>query len=344
MKAAILVESNKPLVVGDIDIPSSLEFGQVLVKVHYSGICGAQINEIEALKGPDKFLPHLLGHEGSGFVEKIGNGVKNVKPGDKVVLHWRPSQGIQSETASYLWNGKKINSGWVTTFNEKAVVSENRLTKIPDDFDMRIAALFGCAVTSGFGAVNNDAQVKIGQSVLIFGIGGMGLNIAYAASLVSAYPIIGVDLYQEKIDMGKQFGLTHGIMADSTNFNKHLKEILKNKEPEIVFETTGNSKVMEKSFEITPKDGKTIFVGVPNDKISIYSLPLAFNKTLKVSHGGDSKPDQDIPRYINLIKNKKMNLDKLITHEFHLENINEAIDLFRTGQAGRILINNQKEK
>ena len=239
---------------------------------------------------------------------------------------------------------KKINSGWVTTFNEKAVVSENRLTKIPDDFDMRIAALFGCAVTSGFGAVNNDAQVKIGQSVLIFGIGGMGLNIAYAASLVSAYPIIGVDLYQEKIDMGKQFGLTHGIMADSTNFNKHLKEILKNKEPEIVFETTGNSKVMEKSFEITPKDGKTIFVGVPNDKISIYSLPLAFNKTLKVSHGGDSKPDQDIPRYINLIKNKKMNLDKLITHEFHLENINEAIDLFRTGQAGRILINNQKEK
>ncbi len=344
MKAAILVESNKPLVVGDIDIPSSLEFGQVLVKVHYSGICGAQINEIEALKGPDKFLPHLLGHEGSGIVEKIGNGVKNVKPGDKVVLHWRPSQGIQSETASYLWNGKKINSGWVTTFNEKAVVSENRLTKIPDDFDMRIAALFGCAVTSGFGAVNNDAQVKIGQSVLIFGIGGMGLNIAYAASLVSAYPIIGVDLHQEKIDMGKKFGLTHGIIADSNNFNEHLKEILKNKEPEIVFETTGNSKVMEKSFEITPKDGKTIFVGVPDNKISIYSLPLAFNKTLKVSHGGDSKPDQDIPRYINLIKNKKMNLDKLITHEFHLENINEAIDLFRTGQAGRILINNQKEK
>jgi len=344
MKAAILVESNKPLVVGDIDIPSSLEFGQVLVKVHYSGICGAQINEIEALKGPDKFLPHLLGHEGSGIVEKIGNGVKNVKPGDKVVLHWRPSQGIQSETASYLWNGKKINSGWVTTFNEKAVVSENRLTKIPDDFNMRIAALFGCAVTSGFGAVNNDAQVKIGQSVLIFGIGGIGLNIAYAASLVSAYPIIGVDLHQEKIDMGKKFGLTHGIIADSNNFNEHLKEILKNKEPEIVFETTGNSKVMEKSFEITPKDGKTIFVGVPDNKISIYSLPLAFNKTLKVSHGGDSKPDQDIPRYINLIKNKKMNLDKLITHEFHLENINEAIDLFRTGQAGRILINNQKEK
>ena len=96
--------------------------------------------------------------------------------------------------------GKKVNSGWVTTFNEKTIVSENRVTPIPKDFDMRIAALFGCAVTSAFGAVNNDANLKIGQSVLIFGIGGMGLNIAYAASLVSAYPIIGVDLHREKLN------------------------------------------------------------------------------------------------------------------------------------------------
>jgi len=100
MKAAILVKSNNPLIVQDVEIPSVLEFGQVLVEVYYSGICGAQINEIEALKGPDKFLPHLLGHEGSGVVKKIGKGVKTVNPGDKVVLHWRPSQGIQSETAN----------------------------------------------------------------------------------------------------------------------------------------------------------------------------------------------------------------------------------------------------
>ena len=343
MKAAILVKSNNPLVVQDVKIPSNLEFGQVLVKVYYSGICGAQINEIEAVKGPDKFLPHLLGHEGSGVVEKVGNGVTRVKPGDKVVLHWRPSDGIQSETASYLWNGKKVNSGWVTTFNEKAIVSENRLTKIPENFDMRVAALFGCAVTSGFGAVNNDANVKIGQSVLIFGIGGMGLNIAYAASLVSAYPIIGVDLHKEKIELGKQFGLTHGLIGNANEFKNELKKILNDKEPEVVFETTGNSKVMEKAYELTPNDGKTIFVGVPNDKISIYSLPLAFNKILKVSHGGNSKPDKDIPRYINLINNKKINFNNLITHEFNLEKINDAIKLFKTGQAGRILIKINKE-
>ncbi|MDC3089823.1 zinc-binding dehydrogenase [Candidatus Pelagibacter sp.] len=344
MKSAILVKSRKPLVVVDIDLPEKLDFGQVLVKVCFSGICGAQINEIDAVKGPDKFLPHLLGHEGSGIVEKIGKGVTTVKEGDHVVLHWRPSSGIQASTASYTWKGKKINAGWVTTFNEKAIISENRLTVIPKNFDLRIAALFGCAVTSGFGAVNNDANVKIGQSVLIFGIGGMGLNIAYASSLVSAYPIIGIDIHKSKIKMGKKFGLTHSIDGKSKNLKNKIENILGKKGPEVVFETTGNAKLMEKAYELTPNDGKTIFVGVPSDRIRIYSLPLAFNKTLKASHGGASFPDKDIPRYINLLENKKITLNGLITHEFKLEDINKAITLFRSGKAGRIIIKLSKEK
>jgi len=108
MKSAILVKSKKPLIVTEVELPRDLEFGQVLVKVCYSGICGAQINEIDAIKGPDKFLPHLLGHEGSGVVEKVGKGVTTVKNGDHVVLHWRPSSGIQAPTASYKWKGKKL--------------------------------------------------------------------------------------------------------------------------------------------------------------------------------------------------------------------------------------------
>ena len=211
MKAALLAESKKPLIVADIDLPNELEFGQVLVKVHYSGICGAQINEIDAVKGSDKFLPHLLGHEGSGVVNKTGPGVSTVQENDHVVLHWRPSKGIQSPTPKYSWDGKQVNAGWVTTFNEQAVVSENRLTVIPKDFDMRIAPLFGCAVTTAFGVVNNDAQIKVGQSVVIFGIGGVGLNIAQAANMVSAHPIIGVDLLENKLKMGKKFGLTHTV-------------------------------------------------------------------------------------------------------------------------------------
>ena len=338
MKSAILTESNKPLVVTDIELPKKLEFGQVLVKVFFSGLCGAQINEIEALKGEDKFLPHLLGHEGSGVVEEIGEGVTTAKVGDHVVLHWRKSQGLQSSTPKYLWNGKQVNAGWVTTFNENTIVSENRLTVIPKNFDLRIAALFGCAVTSGFGAVNNDAQVKIGQSVLIFGIGGMGLNIALASSLVSAFPIIGIDLHKDKIDLGKKFGLTHGVDANSKTLKQDILNIVGENGPDITFETTGKAKVMEKAYELTPNDGKTIFVGVPDNKISINSLPLAFDKTLAVSHGGNSVPDKDIPRYIRLIKNNKINLEKLITHEFNLSEINKAIDLFRSGKAGRIIL------
>src|SRR5215208_1273393 len=122
-KAAILAQSRQPLIVDEITLPDELDVGQVLVKILYTSICGAQINEIEAAKGPDKFLPHLLGHEASGRVIEIGPGVAHVKPEDTVVLHWRPSQGIQSTPASYQWRGEKLNAGWVTTFNEYAVIS-----------------------------------------------------------------------------------------------------------------------------------------------------------------------------------------------------------------------------
>jgi len=345
MKAAILAENNKPLVVSDIELPDQLEFGQVLVDIHYSGICGAQINEIDAVKGPDKFLPHLLGHEGSGIVEKIGPGVITVKEGDHVVLHWRPSSGIQSPTPKYNWGGKEVNAGWVTTFNEQAVVSENRLTVIPENFDMKIALLFGCAVTTAFGVVNNDARIKVGQSLVIFGIGGVGLNIVQAANMVSAYPIVGVDLYKHKLDMGKEFGLTKGFLGSIENVNNKIKNFVGKSGADVVIETTGNSHVIEQAYELTHPDGKTILVGVPRkeDNASIYTLPLHFNKVLKGSHGGDAYPDKEIPRYIALLEAGKMTLDGIITHEFRLEEINEALDFFRKGEGGRIVIGIKNE-
>ncbi len=341
MKAAILAESKKPLIIDDIILPDELQFGQVLVDIHYSGICGAQINEIDAVKGPDKFLPHLLGHEGAGVVQKIGPEVSTVKEGDHVVLHWRPSKGIQSPTPKYTWDGRQVNAGWVTTFNEQAIISENRLTVIPDDFDMRIAPLFGCAVTTAFGVVNNDARIKVGQSVVIFGIGGVGLNIAQAANMVSAHPIVGVDLIEHKLEMGEKFGLSHGVVGGEDNVNDTIRDIVGPQGADVVIETTGNSRIIEKAYELTHPDGKTICVGVPRkgDNISIYSLPLHFNKVLTGSHGGDSIPDLEIPRYIKLISADKMTLDGLVTHEYTLNEINDALELFRRGEAGRLIIN-----
>lgn len=341
IKAAVLVELNKPLVVTGLELPEKLNFGQVLVKLFYSGICGAQFNEIEGAKGPDKFLPHLLGHEGSGVVLNVGAGVKTVQKGDHVVLHWRPSNGLQSETPTYMWNGRKVNAGWVTTFNDHAIVSENRLTPIPADFDMKLAPLFGCSVTTAMGVVNNDARLKVGQSVVIFGAGGVGLNLVQAADMVSAYPIIAIDLYDSKLQAAKKFGATYCFNSKTSNsWKEDIAKIVGEKGVDVVIETTGNSRVIETAYEMTHPDGKTILVGVPRkgDNISIYSLPLHFKKILKGSHGGSAEPHLEIPRYIRLCKSGRLKLDGLITHEFTLDQINEALNAIREGKTGRCII------
>ncbi len=342
MKAAILVENNKPLIVANLTVPEDLSYGQIHVRLHYSGICGAQINEIEGAKGPDKFLPHLLGHEGSGIVVRTGPGVKTVKDGDHVVLHWRPSSGIQAEPAKYRWNDKIINAGWVTTFNDEAIISENRLTVLPKTFPLRLAPLFGCAVTTAVGVINNDAHLKIGQSIVIFGIGGVGLNIAQAAEMVSAYPIIGVDILDSKIQMAKSWGITHAFNSTKTaNLKEEILNLIGEQGADVVVDTTGRAPVIELAYDLTHPDGRTILVGVPRkgDNVNIYTLPLHFKKVFTGSHGGDSVPDADIPRFVRLIEQKKMQLDGQFTHEFGLDDINEALRMFRSGEAGRVLIN-----
>lgn len=339
--AAILVEQKKPLTVAEISLPEQLAFGQVLVRILYSGICGAQLNEIAGAKGPDKFLPHLLGHEAVAEVMEIGPGVKTVRPGQRVCLHWRPGTGLQCEPPKYEWNGRPVNAGWVTTFNRHAIISENRMTPVPEDFDPRLVPLLGCAVTTAMGVINNDAQVKIGQSVLVFGVGGVGLNIVQFASLVAGNPLIGVDIVDEKVEMALRFGATHAFnSATVANLEEEIKKIVGPGGADVVIDTTGNARVIELAYELTHPDGRTILVGVPskNDKVSLYTLPLHFKKVLKGSEGGSCQPALDIPRIIRLIQQGRVSLDGLVTHEFALEDINAALDTVRTGQAGRVLI------
>lgn len=339
-RAAILAQSRQPLVVDKIALPEALGVGQVLVKVLHTTICGAQLNEIAAAKGPDKFLPHLLGHEASACVEEIGPGVTNVKPGDTVVLHWRPSQGIQSPTPAYRWRGANLNAGWVTTFNEHAVVSENRMTVIPADFDLKVAPLLGCAVTTAAGVINNDAKVKIGESVVVFGVGGVGLNVVQFAALAGANPVVAVDLLDNKLDMARQRGATYCLNSmRAGNLEGAIREIVGAKGPDKVIETTGVKSVIEMAYDITHPDGTCVLVGVPSEKVSIYTLPIHFNKVLTGSHGGDAAPHIDIPRIIRLIRAGRLSFDGIITHEFPLEQINIALDLVRSGTAGRVLLN-----
>lgn len=340
MKAAILVEQKKPLVIDDVAIPEVLQYGQVLVKVICSGICGSQIGEIDGVKGPDKFLPHLLGHEGGGIVVNIGHGVTRVKRDDHVVMHWRKGFGIESPVPKYKWGDKVVNAGWVTTFNEYAIVSENRVTTIPDNIDFEVAALMGCAVTTGLGVINNNAGLKIGESIAIFGVGGVGLNEVQGASLVSAYPIIAVDLYDHKLELAERFGATHLINSSKVDVREEIYKIVGKQGVDVAVDNTGNVKVIDLAYELTSATGRTILVGVPTvgEKISIYSLPLHFDKVITGSHGGESNPSVDITRYIALNKIKSLDFEEMITHRYSLEKINEAITDMRKGEVARCII------
>ncbi len=335
-KAAILVELRKPLVIDEIELPGTLDVGQVLVKVQCSGICGSQLGEIDGAKGEDKFLPHLLGHEGSGTVLGIGPGVRQVKPGDKVVLHWRKGPGIECIPPAYTWKGRKVNAGWVTSFNEHAVVSENRLTKIPEDSDMEVAALFGCAVTTGFGVVQNNAEVRIGESVVVFGAGGVGLNIVQASAMVSAYPLLAVDLHDNRLQLAKEMGATHVINAGKEDAAARIKEILGAAPLDHFIDNTGQPAIIQLGYRITGPRGRVTLVGVPRkgNDISIYSLPLHFGKVLSGSQGGETVPEQDIPRYHALFRAGRIKLRELLTNRYSLEQVNEAISGMRSGQVG----------
>ncbi|MBI2442230.1 MAG: zinc-binding dehydrogenase [Lentisphaerae bacterium] len=338
--AVILVESKKPLVLEQIEMPP-LTFGQVLVKVLCSGICGAQINEIDAVKGPDKFLPHLLGHEATAEVLEAGSGVKTVAAGDRVVMHWRKGAGIEAPTPAYASRLGPINAGWVTTFNEYAVVSENRITKVPADFDPESGALLGCAVTTAFGVINNDAQLKIGESVVVFGAGGVGLNIVQGAAMVSAHPIIAIDLYDNKLALAKELGATHCINAARADPQPEILKIVGAAGVDVAVDNTGNIKVIEQAYAVTSARGRTILVGVPpkGQQASIYTLPLHFEKILKGSHGGNCRPEYDIPNYVRLCQAGKLSLKPLIGRRYSLAQINEAIEAMRSGGvAGRCLV------
>lgn len=341
MKAAILTELRKPLVVAEVELPDTLDVGQVLVKVNYSGICGSQLGEIDGAKGDDKYLPHLLGHEGSGTVLECGPGVRHVKPGDKVVLHWRKGLGIEAVPPAYTWNGKKVNAGWITTFNEYAIVSENRVTVIPADSDSQIAALFGCAVTTGFGVVTNNAMLRIGESVVVYGAGGVGLNIVQAASLAGAYPITAVDLYDNRLALARAMGATHCINGAKVNAEAAIRDIVGKQGLDSFIDNTGVPEIIELGYRVTKLQGRVTLVGVPRkgNEISIYSLPLHFGKVLSGSHGGEAIPHEDIPRYMNLMRAERINLSGLITGLYPLSEINRALDDMKTGQAtGRCLI------
>ena len=340
-QAAILVQQNTPLVVDSIELPEHLDVGQVLVKLHVSGVCGSQLGEISGVKGKDRYLPHLMGHEGFGTVIEIGAGVKHVQAGDSVVLHWRAGDGIQSDPPRYRWRGEALNAGWVTTFNRHAVVSENRCTKIPKGTNPDAAALFGCAITTGFGVIENNANLKIGESVLVYGAGGVGLNVIQAAHMVSASKIVAVDLFDNRLELAKQLGATDLVNSSNGDAEGLVRETLNNQPLDVFIDNTGMPEIIEMGYRLVGSNGRVILVGVPRQgsTVSLNTFPLHFGKILTGSHGGESEPARDIPRYLRLLEQGRIQQHLLVTARYPLEEINAAIQEMRSGStAGRVMI------
>ena len=337
--AAILVEQRKPLVIDDVEVPA-LKRGQVLVEIHATRVCGSQIGEVEGVKGPDKYLPHLLGHEAGAIVLEVGADVTHVTPGDRVVCHWRPGAGIDAGGAVYQWNGRTVNAGQITTFQKLSVISENRLTKVPPATNFELCCLLADTLTTGFGIINNDAKLAPGESVVIFGVGGIGLGAVLGAKLAGANPIIGVDLHDAKLAKAAAYGLTHQINASRENAAERVKEILGGL-ADVTIDGTGSPRVIETTYDLAKlRGGRCILFGVmPSDqRVSIHTLPLHFGRVLTGSEGGQSRPHEDIPRILAQLAAAQTDWRGFISHRESPIALNDVMRRMRSGEVIHALL------
>ena len=337
--AAVLVQTGQPLQLIELEIPP-LKPGQVLVQILYSGVCHTQLLETRGYRGPDAFLPHCLGHEGSGRVLEVGAGVTRVKPDDFVVLSWIKAAGLDVPGTQYDSALGKVNAGAITTFSQQAVISENRLTKIPPELPADVAALLGCALPTGLGSVLHTANPSPGQSLAVFGAGGVGLAAVIGAGLKGCSPIIAIDKVQAKLDLARELGATHCLLADQVDTVKALAEIVPGG-LDFAIEAAGVPALMEQALHsVRAQGGIAVIVGNARHGQMLQIDPKQMNqgKQLRGTWGGDARPDQDFPRYARLLASGRLPGRKLISKVYPLAQINLALDELESGGTTRPLI------
>ena len=339
-EGAVLFSPDRPLGVVSLSLPD-LKPGQVLVDVSFSGICGSQLLEVRGKRGPDPHLPHALGHEGSGRIVDVGTGVTKVKPGDTVVLSWIKGSG--ADVSSTIYTGPKgaVNSGAISTLVRRTIISENRVTPISNKMPLREAALLGCAVPTGAGAVMNTAKIHSDSSIAIFGVGGIGLSAVMMANLMNATTIIAVDVLDYKLELAHKLGATHLINASQQEPSVVIPEITRGQGVDYSIEASGRQEAMEMAFKVV-RDNGGLCVLVGNlsyaEHISLDPFDLIRGKRIVGTWGGETQPDRDIPIYVDLYVSGKLDLSALITHEYRLHEINQAFDDLQQGKVGRALV------
>ena len=340
MRAAVLSQLGSPLEIMDgISIPE-ISAGQVLVKLAFSGVCHSQVMEASGARGPDYWLPHMLGHEATGRVVSIGSSVTKVSKGDLVVLGWIKGQGCEAGGCQYRCDGITINAGGVTTFSDHAVVSENRLVKLPQGVPLDLGVLFGCALPTGAGMVLNEVKPEAGSSVVIFGLGGIGLS-AFLAARTYAVNLIAVDVSSSKLELARRLGADHIIDARKGSPVSRIQEIT-GAGADYCLECSGQTSVIQQAFLAShPSKGLTIFASHPpaGEFIKIDPHHLIAGRKIQGSWGGGSYPDRDVPLMVDLWKSGNFPIEELIGKKrYSLNEINVALSDLAQGGVLRPII------
>ena len=353
---------SKPLTIEEVELASP-GHGEVLVRIGAAGLCHSDLSVINGDR--PRPMPMALGHEAAGVIEQLGDGVTDLQRGDHVVLVFVPSCGhcgpcaegrpalcepgaaangagtLLSGERRLSRSGKPINHHLgCSVFAEYATVSRRSVVKIDPELPLEHAALFGCAVLTGVGAVVNTAQVRAGASVAVIGLGGVGLASLLGACAAGARHIIAVDLSDAKLDLAKSMGATHSFNAGNADCQEQIREMTSGG-VEYAFELAGSVRALDLAYKITRRGGTTVTAGLPPPTATLALSPVnlvAEERTLKGSYIGTCVPSRDIPRYIELFRQGRLPVDRLMTGKLELEDINRGFDLLHEGKAVRQVV------
>lgn len=360
MKAAVLHAANQPLTIEQIDIRKPAR-GEVLVRTVASGVCHSDLHFVDGL-WPTPF-PVVLGHEAAGVVEEVGEGVTYVKAGDPVVLSFAPFCGTCRDCVSgrphlctnpaarfpagraapprLTWNGQMVNQfANMGSFAEYMIVPESGVVKAPEGMPLDKAALVGCSVMTGIGAVLNTAQVPEGDTMVVIGTGGVGLNVIQGGVLAAASKIIAVDVLDNKLEYAKTMGATHTINATKDDPVKAVQDLTGGFGADFAFEAIGNVKAARQAFDMVRRGGTAVIVGMMpwGSEISLPGPAFLGEKKCIGSFYGSTRFRVDMPRLCEWYMQGRIKLDELVTRRYDLSQINEAFDAMKKGEVARSIM------
>jgi S-(hydroxymethyl)glutathione dehydrogenase/alcohol dehydrogenase len=364
-RAAVAYQAGKPLVVEEVDLEGPHE-GEVLVEIHATGVCHTD-EFTRSGQDPEGLFPVIFGHEGAGVVVEVGRGVTTLEPGDHVIPLYTPEcracksclsrktnlctairatqgRGVMPDGTSRFSIGKTKIHHYMgcSTFSHHTVLPEIALAKVRKDAPHDKICYIGCGVTTGIGAVIHTAKVEPGANVVVFGLGGIGLNVVQGARMTGAGMIVGVDVNPAREALARTFGMTHFVNPDEVKGDlvAHLVELTKGG-ADYSFECVGNVKLMRQALECCHRGwGVSVIIGVAGAGQEITTRPfqLVTGRVWKGTAFGGARGRTDVPKIVDWYMEGKIDIDRLITHKLPLERINEAFDLMHEGKSIRTVV------